>query len=61
MTESNIKFYYLNIFQINKQINELFFKNFVSKQVLNGQITLYMTATWNVRQKRKPIQASIYL
>ena len=34
----NIKFYNLNIFQINKQINKLFFKNFLNKSV--GQVAL---------------------
>ena len=29
--ETNIKFYNLNIFQINERINELFFKNFLNK------------------------------
>jgi len=29
--ETNIKFYNSNIFQINKRINELFFKNFLNK------------------------------
>ena len=29
--ETNIKFYNSNIFQINEQINELFFKNFLNK------------------------------
>ena len=32
--EMNIKFYNLNIFQINERINKLFFKNFLNNWML---------------------------
>ena len=59
--ETNIKFYNSNIFQTNEQINELFFKNFLNKQMLKWTSSFVNDFNFECYQKTKSVQVYIYL